>query len=225
MSETPEFRVKVTVRNNLLLTAIEDAGYAGWGGLARFVRDNADIGQSQLSAMLSMRDAPITSEGEFSVTAKALMQALGASPSDLWTDEQLTMRLPKNTSEARMSAAGVRALLEAHTEQMTLPSPEEAVDESMSRAMVSRVLGSLRTQEEKVLRMRFGIDTDERTLEECAKVMGVTRERVRQIESKAIRKLKHPSRTDVLMGMGAVRAEAAERKRAEKHKRWLRGDK
>ena len=53
----------------------------------------------------------------------------------------------------------------------------------------------LSEQEQKVLRMRFGLDDDDpKTLEEIGKVFGVTRERIRQIEAKAIRKLRHPSR-------------------------------
>ncbi|MEK7070793.1 MAG: sigma factor-like helix-turn-helix DNA-binding protein, partial [Patescibacteria group bacterium] len=55
--------------------------------------------------------------------------------------------------------------------------------------------GSLTERESKVLRMRFGLDGSKPlTLEEVGKVFGVTRERIRQIESKALRKLRHPSR-------------------------------
>ena len=54
-------------------------------------------------------------------------------------------------------------------------------------------------EEQKVLRMRFGLDDDDpKTLEEIGKVFGVTRERIRQIEAKAIRKLRHPSRLNQL---------------------------
>ena len=60
---------------------------------------------------------------------------------------------------------------------------------------VDELLTGLNDQEQKVLRMRFGLDDDDpKTLEEIGKVFGVTRERIRQIEAKAIRKLRHPSR-------------------------------
>ena len=64
---------------------------------------------------------------------------------------------------------------------------------------MSRVLGSLTPREERILRMRFGIGTkSDHTLEQVGQVFSVTRERIRQIEAKALRKLKHPSRARAL---------------------------
>ena len=64
---------------------------------------------------------------------------------------------------------------------------------------IDEVLTDLSDQEQQVLRMRFGLDDDTpKTLEEIGKVFGVTRERIRQIEAKAIRKLRHPSRLKLL---------------------------
>ena len=61
------------------------------------------------------------------------------------------------------------------------------------------MLASLAPREERVLRLRFGIGTNgDRTLEEVGQQFSVTRERIRQIEAKALRKLKHPSRSKVL---------------------------
>ena len=65
--------------------------------------------------------------------------------------------------------------------------------------VVKEVLDSLESREAEVLRMRFGIDTDtDHTLEEVGQQFDVTRERIRQIEAKALRKLKHPSRSEKL---------------------------
>ena len=64
------------------------------------------------------------------------------------------------------------------------------------REELDDVLGTLTEREERVLRLRFGlIDGRQRTLEEVGKEFNVTRERIRQIEAKALRKLKHPSRS------------------------------
>ena len=69
------------------------------------------------------------------------------------------------------------------------------VEQKNLREKIDEVLTGLNDQEQKVLRMRFGLDDDDpKTLEEIGKVFGVTRERIRQIEAKAIRKLRHPSR-------------------------------
>ena len=69
------------------------------------------------------------------------------------------------------------------------------VEKKNLREKIDELLTGLNDQEQKVLRMRFGLDDDDpKTLEEIGKVFGVTRERIRQIEAKAIRKLRHPSR-------------------------------
>ena len=70
------------------------------------------------------------------------------------------------------------------------------------RDVVKDILDSLTPREAKVLRMRFGIEmSTDHTLEEVGKQFDVTRERIRQIEAKAIRKLKHPSRSDKLQNV------------------------
>jgi RNA polymerase primary sigma factor len=77
--------------------------------------------------------------------------------------------------------------------------PIDAAVQSELREATARVLASLTAREERVLRMRFGIGmNNEHTLEEVGQQFSVTRERIRQIEAKAIRKLKHPSRSRIL---------------------------
>ncbi|MFM1906591.1 MAG: hypothetical protein RLZZ591_268 [Pseudomonadota bacterium] len=78
-------------------------------------------------------------------------------------------------------------------------APMEAAMQAGLRDVVKDILDSLTPREAKVLRMRFGIEMDnDHTLEEVGKQFDVTRERIRQIEAKALRKLKHPSRSDKL---------------------------
>ena len=78
-------------------------------------------------------------------------------------------------------------------------SPEEFTASSLLREQLEDVLDTLTDREENVLRLRFGLDDGNiRTLEQVGKVFGVTRERIRQIEAKALRKLRHPSRSKQL---------------------------
>ncbi len=84
-------------------------------------------------------------------------------------------------------------------EDSSIPSPIESATGEGLREATREVLSGLTAREAKVLRMRFGIDmTTDHTLEEVGKQFDVTRERIRQIEAKALRKLRHPSRSDHL---------------------------
>ena len=76
------------------------------------------------------------------------------------------------------------------------PAPAEAASYILLKEQLESVLDTLTPREEKVLRLRFGLDDGRsRTLEEVGQEFGVTRERIRQIEAKALRKLRHPSRS------------------------------
>lgn len=78
-------------------------------------------------------------------------------------------------------------------------SPETFTSSALLREQLEDVLDTLTDREENVLRLRFGLDDGNiRTLEQVGKVFGVTRERIRQIEAKALRKLRHPSRSNQL---------------------------
>ena len=79
------------------------------------------------------------------------------------------------------------------------PAPAEAASHTLLKEQLGDVLQTLTPREEKVLRLRFGLeDGRSRTLEEVGKEFNVTRERIRQIEAKALRKLRHPSRSKKL---------------------------
>ena len=77
------------------------------------------------------------------------------------------------------------------------PEPTEAASQVLLKEQINQVLSTLTEREEKVLRLRFGLeDGRSRTLEEVGQMFNVTRERIRQIEAKALRKLRHPNRSN-----------------------------
>ncbi len=138
-------------------------------------------------------------------TSRRLVQEYGREPSAEEISEQM-----------EMSADKVRAILKIAQEAISLEtpvgddgdssfgdfiedrsaeSPANATAFSVFQERLSEVLGTLTEREEKVLRLRFGLgDGYPRTLEEVGSVFNVTRERVRQIEAKALRKMRHPTR-------------------------------
>lgn len=194
-----EFNIKVSVRNNLILKAIKDQGYTN---LNKFSKE-CDVPITGLYDLVNLKEAPLTVEGEFSKTAKLLMEALGACPVELWTDEQLTMRLKKNVVERELSKESLQIALNSSARSLIgLDYPEQELDEQDMSRVVKDKLDSLTPREAEILRFRFGFDGGiGHTLEEVGAKFKLTRERIRHIEAHALRKMRHPSRSDDLRNL------------------------
>lgn len=182
-----EYRIKVTVRNNLILKAIEAQGFKSCAEFARY----AGMKDTQVNALVCMREQPIGVNGEFSLAAKALMEALGAAPNDLWTDTQLYTRLRRNSGEVQKTADEFKALLADGIKPAQLEAPDAFIERLELERDVEKALANSRIgkREERVLRGKLW---GEKTFEEIAQEEDVTRERIRQIEVKGLRKLRDP---------------------------------
>lgn len=141
--------------------------------------------------------------------SRQLLQELGREPTPEEIAEQ--MDLPVERVREIMKIAQEPVSLETpigeeedshlgdFIEDQEAPAPAEAAAIYMLKEQLEDVLDTLTPREEKVLRLRFGLDDGRsRTLEEVGHEFGVTRERIRQIEAKALRKLRHPSRSKKL---------------------------
>ena len=191
-----EYNVKVTVRNNLILKAIKDFGYTNLNNFAKAT----GIGVTGLYSLVNLLEPPIGVKGEFIKSAKDLMEVLGACPSELWTDEQLTLRLDSNRTERVMSKEALQITLQSSARSLIgLDYPEqEMVEEDMARVMKDK-LDSLTPRQRKVLQLRFGLDgCAEHTLEEVGSMFKLSGAAIRMIEAKALRNMRHPTRSDDL---------------------------
>ena len=112
-------------------------------------------------------------------------------------DQARTIRIPVHMVETINKLIRVsRQLLQELGREPSVPAPADAAAFTLLKEQLVEVLGTLTEREQKVLRLRFGLDDGRaRTLEEVGKEFNVTRERIRQIEAKALRKLRHPSRS------------------------------
>ncbi len=138
-------------------------------------------------------------------TSQRLMQELGREPTPEEIGEELQIpgdrirEIFKISQETTSLEAPVgeeeESMLGDFIADESQPSPVDAASKQLLKDHLEEVLSTLSEREAKVLSLRFGLDGgQQRTLEEVGKVFGVTRERIRQIEAKALRKLRHPSR-------------------------------
>lgn len=140
---------------------------------------------------------------------RQLLQELGRDPTnaeiakEMGIDEQRVREVRKIAQEPVSLETPIGEEEDSHLgdfiEDETAVAPDEAANYTMLREKLDEILSTLTDRERKVLELRFGLtDGTPRTLEEVGKEFDVTRERIRQIEAKALRKLKHPSRSQKL---------------------------
>src|SRR2546425_4312794 len=139
-------------------------------------------------------------------TSRALVQKLGREPTSEEIAKQMDIPVPKVRNVLKIAQetisleTPIRGESDSHVgdfiEDRQVMSPAEAVTNVDLQEQTESVLKTLTPREEKVIKMRFGVgDGSERTLEEVGQSFGVTSERIRQIEAKALHKLRHPSRS------------------------------
>jgi RNA polymerase primary sigma factor len=141
-------------------------------------------------------------------TTKLLSQEMGRKP----TEEEIATRMEMTIEKLRFIAKSAQLPISLETpigkeEDSRLgdfiesdgETPEDEVSKSLLREDLENVLCTLSPRERDVLRLRYGLDDGRmKTLEEIGQIFNVTRERIRQIEAKALRKLRHPNRNSVL---------------------------
>ncbi len=142
-------------------------------------------------------------------TSRTLVQENGREPTLLEIAEKMGISLDKVQKISKITKKPISletpmgeeedSRLEDFIEDKEAISPQDAAISSNMTKQIQRVLSTLNEREERILRMRFGIgEKHEHTLEEVGQDFDLTRERIRQIEEKALRKLKHSSRTEKL---------------------------
>ena len=142
-------------------------------------------------------------------TSRHLLQKLGREPSPEELSEELEMPMEKVMEIQKIAQDPVSletpigeeddSHLGDFIQDDDSPAPQDAAAYTMLKEQLAEVMSTLTPREAKVLRLRFGLDDGKaRTLEEVGREFDVTRERIRQIEAKALRKLRHPSRSKKL---------------------------
>lgn len=143
--------------------------------------------------------------------SRTLMQELGREPSEQELADEMGLTLEKIREILKVSADPISldtpigeeddSHLGDFIKDDTIIGPEDAASYAVLQDQIAKLLDTLTEREQRVLVLRFGLkDGRSRTLEEVGREFNVTRERIRQIEAKALRKLRHPSRARLLKG-------------------------
>ena len=179
-----DYRVKITIRNERILSAIENMGFPS---VAKFCEENI-LDYTRTSEVIRGSLKPINEKGKLNSLVENLLDILDLEVKDAFTERQL--RGFKTTSyEVKLKEDELKQLVNPVKNQ-ELKYIENEVQEKISEVLSIR----LTPREEKIVRMRFGIGMQtDHTLEEISQQWNISKARAGQILNKAIRKLRHPS--------------------------------
>ena len=180
-----EFRVEIRVKNNLLWQAIDRAGFDSVAAFAR----HTGVNNTTIGKYINLLEPPMTSAGAWKESADKLAAALQCLPEDLFPADYLREVIKQNKVVREYSADEIQEVM-----QIAQSTPEALMIQSDAMETLRSALEKIPARRRRALELRYGLDGGEpMTLEETAKAMGVTRERIRQMELSAMRQLKHPS--------------------------------
>jgi len=186
-----EYQIDIKVRNALILNKIKNLGF---DSVPKFCKAN-NLSYQSINELLNFRRSPLlASSGNFSSVVINLCNALNCLPEEIFTINQITLEMQSNKHSIQVSEAELQFQLD-NLNQKSLD--DQRMDDELIPA-INKALDTLTPREQKLLRLRFGIDDQTHTLDEIAAHFNCGRERVRQIEAKALRKIRHPSRSDHL---------------------------
>ena len=204
MNEHKDYRVTVRVRNNNILKLIEGKGISGTE-----VAKDIGMSYSTISRYIQLRESPITAQGTVKQSAQRLCDYFGMLVEEVWSLEQLTP-IECNRREVEFSYQELTRL-------ENISDPILSLENDQLKEQMDVSLDKLDPREAMVLRLRFGLEGDVHTTKEIGDMLGITSTRIGQIEAKALRKLRHPSRSEVLLTFLGDGSEM-DRKAAEREK-------
>lgn len=186
-----EYRLEVKVRNNAVLSRIEALGY---DSVPAFCRDK-NLTYHTTNEVIGFKAPFYNRFGRVNGTIVKLADALQVTPEYIYPPERRGKPLERNKYIIQTDKAD---LMQISTSLRTdaLPVDDRKMLEDFRPTLQRLMIEGLTPKEHRVLDMRFGLTSgEEQTLEDVANTFNVSRERIRAIESKAIRKLKHPARS------------------------------
>ena len=193
-------------RGMLFLDLIQEGGYKFSTYATWWIRQAITRAIADQARTIRIPVHMVETINKLTRVSRQLLQELGREPSPEEIAEEMDIPVDRVREIQKISQEPVSLETPIGEEEDShlgdflpdddVPAPSEAAASMILKEQLVEVLGTLTEREQKVLRLRFGLDDGRaRTLEEVGKEFSVTRERIRQIEAKALRKLRHPSRS------------------------------
>lgn len=171
-----DYRVQIRIKNARILRLMQAAGYESIAALSRAT----GVGHMVIGRYINLQESPYNNKNDWRDSILTISAYLKCDPEDMFTERQKYSFMRKNSREVDVSEAAVMGYIGSD-------APEAAIE-------VQKLLPGLNPREYAIVTQLFGLDGDgEKTLDDVAEIHQVTRERIRQIESKAIRKMQHLS--------------------------------
>ena len=183
-----DYRLEIKIKNNYLYEKMQEYGISTAAELARVV----GLGPSVIGDILNLKVTPYTNKGTVRSSIQCLCDFFSCNPEDLFPAQHIFDPLTVNRGaiQANIGELMSNTLLES------TQNPDLLAETIEQKEAIERTLNQLTLREKKVLELRFGLGEEaETTLKEVGIKLGVRAERIRQIEAKALRKLRHPDRT------------------------------
>ena len=184
-----DYRVEVKVRNANILRLMEERGIKNVSELCR----NAKTCNATFGDVINLKKAPVDRKGEWIPCVLKVCEYLFVMPTDLFSQEQMTP-LKTNKGTVDLGFEDISRMLDDPTQDPSLRLERQDIVGAVGTA-----LEKLTEREQKVINLRFGIGGEEHNLKEIADIFELSCTRVMQIEAKALRKLRHPTRSQPLL--------------------------
>lgn len=209
-----DYLITLTVKNNIMLNKMKENGFNTAASLSMAT----NVSQSMIGSYLNLKEIPFSrrKNEEFKESIVKISKTLKMLPEDLFPEQHLRKVLNKNKATLEMSKQEVGNILEYNKDpQNLLEFKETEIDIKMALAVLTR-------REQAIIDFRFGVSGREtKTLQEIGDILGLSRNRICQIEAKALRKLKYnAARGYILDGYGDKENLVSEEKRNLDRRRW-----
>lgn len=192
-----DFRLEVKVKNNRLVSAIEK----DFKSVNAFCNAN-NLWPSEVGLLCNLKASPLVKtkneyyqlQTEWRKIALDISEALGMLPEEIWPEHMQEIVLQNNKSSVEVNADFVAKMISSDYKKDPLLIAASAQQKNQLEA----ILDTLEEREKAVIFGHFGFDGKNKTLSEISEELNCSRERVRQILSKALKKLRHPTRSGLL---------------------------